>query len=175
LCAVFIAGSLAYAQEEGKDDHGPKIHGWEYGVHTGPLLPNQITGVTEIMPMWGARVSFPSRKAMIEVGLSNARAYGITMYDGSLSYRGDVTVESLTGIFYLGLDFNHITDATGSTQMVGGGHVGAGLMTLIGDSLWFRTDMKFNVNPGTSLYIGFGLVFRMPGGEAGGDAGASGQ
>jgi hypothetical protein len=114
------------------------------------------------MPTWGARVGFPVRKAVLEVGATSSRAFGTSIYDGSISYRGDITVETITGIFYAGLDLYSINPANKSSRVDGGGHVGAGLMTVLSDVVWFRADMKFNINPGTSLYIGFGLEFRLP-------------
>lgn len=158
LFALLLVASPSFAQQPEQD----KKIGFEWGLHTGPLLPNQIEQVTEIMPMWGARVGFPNRNAMVEIGATSARAYGTSLYNGHISYRGDITVESLTGIFYAGLDLYHITPPEQSGRTEGGGHVGAGLMTLIGDVAWFRADMKFNINPGTALYIGFGITFRLP-------------
>ncbi|HEX4924684.1 MAG TPA: hypothetical protein VFV50_11380 [Bdellovibrionales bacterium] len=163
--ALLLVASPAFAQQPELE----KKIGFEWSVHTGPLLPNQIEQVTEIMPMWGARVGFPNRNAFVEVGATSARAYGTSLYNGHISYRGDITVESLTGIFYAGLDLYHITPPEQSARTEGGGHIGAGLMTLIGDVAWFRADMKFNINPGTALYIGFGINFRLPEGQ---DAGA---
>ena len=53
-----------------------------------------------------------------------------------------------------------------------GGHVGGGFTAHLGDLLWFRADMKFNLNPGTALYIGFGFEWRQQGGN---DAGAAAE
>ena len=160
IIAIFCAASPGFAQQP--QNPGEEKYGFEWGAHTGPLLPNQFEGVTEIMPGWGVRVGFPNRKAYIEVGGFAARAYGVSIYNGSISYRGDVTVETLTGIFYIGLDAYHITPAEQTGHLDGGGHIGAGLMTVISDVAWFRADMKLNINPGTALYIGFGLHFRLP-------------
>jgi hypothetical protein len=161
LIAISFSSSFSSAQINPTDPENQKI-GFEWGLHTGPLLPNQFEDVTEIMPTWGARVGIPSRKGVVEIGVNSSRAYGISIYDGSVSYRGDVVVDTLTGIFYAGLDLYHISPPDVSARVDGGGHIGAGLMTLIGDVAWFRADMKFNINPGTALYIGFGLHFRIP-------------
>ncbi|MEQ1876261.1 MAG: hypothetical protein ABL958_06420 [Bdellovibrionia bacterium] len=160
IIMVFCASTQGFAQTPVDPDK--EKYGYEWGLHTGPLLPNQFENVTEIMPGWGARVGFPQRKAFVEIGGFAARAYGVSIYNGSISYRGDVTVDTLTGIFYAGLDVYHITPADQTGHMDGGGHIGAGLMTIIGDVAWFRADMKFNINPATALYIGFGLHFRLP-------------
>lgn len=160
IILLSICATQSFAQTPTEQDK--QKYGLEWGLHTGPLLPNQFEGVTEIMPGWGARVGFPQRKAFVEVGGFSARAYGVSIYNGSISYRGDVTVDTLTGIFYAGLDLYHITPAGETGHTDGGGHIGAGLMTLIGDVAWFRADMKLNLNPGTALYIGFGITFRLP-------------
>jgi hypothetical protein len=161
LISVFMF-SLGAAAQQDQEDPNEQKYGFEWGIHTGPLLPNQVEDVTEIMPTWGVRVGIPHRKATVEVGANSSRAYGTTIYDGFVSYRGDIVVESLTGIFYAGLDLYHLTPPESSGRVEGGGHIGAGLMTIIGDVAWFRADMKFNINPGTALYIGFGVVFRLP-------------
>jgi hypothetical protein len=156
---AFLLATNAAAQQQ---DPEKQEYAFEWGAHTGPLLPNQVEGITEIMPTWGARVGFPHRKAFVEIGGTSSRAYGTSIYTGSISYRGDITVETLTGIFYAGLDLHHMTPPDQSGTLEGGGHIGAGIMTLIGDVAWFRADMKLNINPGTALYIGFGIHFRIP-------------
>jgi hypothetical protein len=47
--------------------------------------------------------------------------------------------------------------------LVFGGHAGGGLQVHLAGSVWFRGDMKFGFSPGTSLYVGFGLVYRAGG------------
>jgi hypothetical protein len=159
---IFAAVCISSQASAQNPDSEKKEYGFEWGLHTGPLLPNQLEGVTEIMPTWGGQIAFPNRKAFIEIGATSSRAYGTTLYNGYVSYRGDVVVDTLTGIFYAGLDLHHITPSEQTGQVYGGGHVGAGLMTVISDVAWFRADMKLNLNPGTALYIGFGIQFRLP-------------
>jgi hypothetical protein len=72
-----------------------------------------------------------------------------------------VPVEQLVGFVYLGADAVRYGPQGGDLSLLGSGHVGGGVQALLADAVWFRGDMKFNVNPGTALYIGFGFVFRL--------------
>ncbi len=166
LFLVFFCG-IVNAQEE-KDEGKDKKFGQVYGAHTGPLLPNQIVGMTEIMPVWGVRYGFAVRKGTLEFGVANARAKGVEYYNGSASIRGDYNIDDMFAIVYTGLDTHYYAPAGGTFNMFVGAHVGGGFAAHLGDLLWFRTDMKFNLNPGTALYIGFGLEWRQPAGGEGG-------
>ncbi len=157
-----------FAQEE-KDEGKDKKFGSIYGIHTGPLLPNQIQGMTEIMPVWGVRYGLPVRKGMLEMGVANARAYGVEYYNISASIRGDYNIDDMYALIYAGIDSHYYSPNGAPFNMYFGAHVGGGFAAHLGDLLWFRTDMKFNVNPGTALYIGFGLEWRMAAGEGAGE------
>lgn len=166
----FILAVNCYAQTPpagGGENAGP--HGSEFSIHTGPLLPNQIEGMSEIQPVWGLRYGMPTGKGMLEFGLANSRAEGVLYYNFSGSYRYDLVLEEVTGFIYFGLDVHQWSSPpTDTTRIAPGAHVGGGMMLPLGDSIWFRSEMKFNMNPGTALYIGFGLVVRFPGGGGGG-------
>lgn len=160
---LFIFSPKLWAQTQ-EDDKDKKL-GSVYGVHVGPLLPNQIPGMTEIMPTWGVRYAFPVRKGLIELGAANARAKGVIYYNGSLSMRGDFSLDDLNGVAYAGFDTHYYAPPSSTFKMYFGAHAGGGFAMHLGDLLWFRTDMKFNVNPGTALYIGFGFEWRAPAGD----------
>lgn len=135
--------------------------GIEWGLHTGPVLPNQIQGMSEILLSWGGRFGFPTPRGQLEFGIINGRGSGIEYYNVSASLRGDMMVEDLTGIFYIGFDGHYYSPPdTSQFVFVAGGHVGTGIIMHVGGDVWFRSDMKFNMNPGTALYIGFGFVLR---------------
>lgn len=163
LVILFIIAfaSLSWAQqkEDEKSDTKPMP---EFSLTTGPLLPNQIEGVTEIMPTWGFRYSVPKKAASIDYGMLMSNAKGVTLYDAYLSLRANIKVETLIGIAYIGPDIHYDKVAGGESKTYFGGHIGGGMMMQIGGLLYFRTDMKFNVNPGTSLYIGFGFSLGLP-------------
>lgn len=175
---IFLLGgllsvpNLSLAQPKTPEKESSK-YGTEYQLHTGPLLPNQITGMTEIVKSWGGGVGIPLKAGVLECGAINGRGDGVEYYNPFVSLRGDVKFEDLFGIFYIGLDVLHYRPADSTEFLtVGGGHVGTGIMIKGGGQLWFRSDMKFNVNPGTALYIGFGIMLRgAPGASGGGETG----
>jgi hypothetical protein len=170
LIIVIISGTLsaAFGQVEGEEEESkPKEYGNEVSGHVGSYLPNQIKGVTEILPFFGFRYGFKTRAGLAEMGFMNAHAMGVDFTTLEASLRGDIVpFENITAIFYGGPDFHYYRpiDET-KRRMMFGGHFGTGLMFLIAESLWFRTEMKFNVSPGVGLYIGFGLAMRAPGGD----------
>lgn len=169
LTIVSFSSLSVFAQDQNAEDEKTKKFGTVYGLHTGPLLPNQIKGMTEIMPLWGAHYAFPVRKGHLEIGIANAHAKGVDYYNGSVSMRGDYNIEDMFAIVFAGLDTHYYAPAGEPFGMFFGAHVGGGFAANLGDLLWFRADMKFNVNPGTALYIGFGLEWRLPEGGEGGD------
>ncbi len=171
LALVFATPKLYAQSEKGGTETGQNV-GSEWGFHLGSFLPNQIDGITEILPMWGARYGIKTKRGFIEAGADFSKAMGTRFTTASLSIRGDIPVQSLVGHVSLGLDLHQvIPPGSDGTTYLGGGHVGGGIMSLIGGDVWFRSDMKFNINPGTSLYIGFGFLFRFP--ESGAGEGAA--
>ncbi len=165
---LLLFSTTSFAQAPNAQEAAAPASGTEFGFHTGPLLPNQIEGMSEILPVWGLLFATPFRRGLLEFDLANSRGEGVVYYNAAVSYRYDVTLDEVTGMLSAGLDLHQWSSPPDdTTRMVGGGHVGGGLLVPMGDSMWFRTEMKFNMNPGTSLYIGFGLVLRFPE-EAGG-------
>lgn len=145
----------AHAQDQGG--------GSEYSLFLGTMLPNQIEGVTEILPVFGGRYGTrTSTFTTAEFGLSNIHAEGIDFTTFSASLRADLpAVDSFFGFVYGGLDLNYYRPIRKTERKFDPGfHVGAGMMMHIGGTLWLRSDLKFMAEPGTSLQILFGLVFR---------------
>lgn len=161
LLSVAVSPTWAQTPSEKQD------YGFEMGAHLGKLLPNQIGGVTEIVPQWGFRTGWAtgSHSAM-EVGAIMGKGEGADWTNASVSLRMDIPIETLTGIALIGIDVTHYQGVNTPKKTFGGGHIGGGIMALIADELWFRSDMKFNVNPGTSLYFGFGFLLRFAGGDS---------
>jgi len=172
LMPLVMIASLAHAQNlespQGDQENKPLR---EYHLMAGVLLPNQIDGMSEQTPLWGLRVAFPKhRNTYQEVGLLAANAWGVSYYNAFLSWRMDIDVEQLTGHVYVGIDghyyiFQNQDPTTGNfsnqTKFAPGAHVGGGISAQIAGDLWFRSDMKFNLHPGTSLFVGFSLVFKL--------------
>ncbi len=167
IAIVFTTPSVFGQGQKDSAELGANV-GSEWGFHLGSFLPNQIDGITEILPMWGVRYGLKTKRGFIEGGADFSKAMGTRFSSLSLSVRGDIPVQSLVGHVSVGINMHQvIPPGTEHTTYLGGGHVGGGIMALIGNDVWFRTDMKFNVNPGTSLYIGFGFIFRFSDGAAG--------
>jgi len=162
---TLLLPSSVFAQET-QDSLPPAT---EFGLHAGPLLPNQIEGMAEIQPTWGLRYGMPFSKGMLEFNVVNSRAYGVVYYDAYSSYRVDFTLEEITSFLYGGIDVHQWSSPPDdTTRVVPGIHVGGGFVMPMGDkTALFRSEMKFNMNPGTALYIGFGFVLRFPEGAGG--------
>ena len=163
---LLLITSTHLLAQDAEDDAG-KIapYSFAWSITTGPLLPNQIDYVTEIQPSWGLRISIPKKKGGIfELGGLHSHEKGVTMYNVYTSLRGEVPIETLIAHIFIGLDYNHFITDEDQTTSGAGGHIGGGFIVPIAGDLYFRTDMKFNVQPGTSLYVGFGFETRFSGG-----------
>lgn len=161
--ALIINGSSASAQ-----DSEAKF-GSELSAHVGTWLPNQIPGITEIMPGWGARYSLSLGTPMLEIGYRNHHAKGVDFNVASLDLRYDMNmIDSFTNVFYIGYDLNGYTPLGESERKwKGGTHVGTAFLMHVVSTFWLRMDMSFAVSPGTSLYLGFGFALRAPEGGGG--------
>jgi hypothetical protein len=172
LAALSILSGPASAQENeeenAKEKSGQNV-GYEFGVHVGNLLPNQISGVREITGLGGARFGYNvGDLTFVEGGFMTGNGDGVEWKNVEVSIRMDIPVEHLIGMAYIGPDLNYYKpNNSDSNKLIFGAHAGGGMQTKLGRFTWFRADMKFAVSPGTSLYIGFGFVFRMPGGNQG--------
>ncbi len=137
---------------------------YEAGVHLGYLLPNQINGLTEIIGLGGARVAYRlAPQTYAEAGMILGNGEGAEWKNTHIDIRMDIPVENIVGVAGVGADMVYYKGANEGTRIIFGGHAIGGLMMPLSGLAWFRTDMKFSFSPGTSLYIGFGLVFRLDG------------
>ena len=139
---------------------------FEAGFHLGNLLPNQISGVEEIMSLGGVRMGLRMAPlSYFEVGFISGNGEGVEWKNAHVDVRMDIPLENLLAVAYVGADAAYFKGNAQSTKLIFGGHAGGGIMGHLGGPTWFRGDMKFSFSPGTSLYIGVGLVFRL--GEGG--------
>lgn len=158
LLGLLIVPASGFAQESGGGEGGSEV-----SIYLGSMLPNQIEGVTEILPVFGGRYGMHTASVgVLEFGLSNSHAEGVDFTTLSASLRADLpAIDQFVGIVYGGLDVNYYRPVTSSERRTETGlHVGSGLLMHISDTLWLRSDLKFAVSPGTSLSILFGFVFR---------------
>lgn len=163
LC--FWTFDLAIAQSSGSN------FGSEFNVQTGPMLPDQIQGVTEILPLWGIFYKIPMAGAGLEFGFLNSHAKGIDFTSFPVRGRFDIPIDKyMTAMIYAGPEVNYYAEVNSTDRItMVGFHAGGGAMYHVLETLWFRFDMKYSVNPGDSLYFGFGICFR--GAESGGGGG----
>jgi len=129
-------GLTALAQSEGGQT--------DFSLFGGYLLPSQIQNVTDILPLFGARYAFNFTSVALELEAENAHA---------------------EGVFYAGPDAIWYIPNGDTTRLLDlGFHAGVAGVAQVKDSLWLRADLKFVGNPGASLYILAGLMFRPSGG-----------
>lgn len=182
IIACFLTLTLAYAphvlaQQQNEENSSGQIPA-KFSVMSkeatflcGPFLPNQIEGITESMPLCGGRLGFrTTQNRYLEFtvlsGASRAQRYIL----GSMSIRGDTAFDDIIASVYIGGDIHYPTRpfydavtgvATGdSTSIFFGGHIGGAMWAELTDGVYVRSDLKFNLNPGTSLFLGFNIVLR---------------
>lgn len=160
LFILVVFSTLVSAQERG--GAGANEAPYEFGFHVGNFLPNQIDGVTEIMGLGGARGGFRlSPGTYLETGIIAGNGEGVQWKNLHVDVRMNIPVEDLLAVAYVGADSVMYKGANGGEKLIFGGHVGGGVEAHLSGLVWFRADMKFGASPGTSLYIGCGLVFRL--------------
>lgn len=158
----------AYGQATGQQDETLGGGDYELGLMIGSLLPNQISGVTEIMGLGGVRGGMRFAPAgWLETSLNMGNGSGQTWRNVDADVRMDIPIENLVGIAYLGLDVLNYEGPGKSSTFGFGGNVGGGIQAHMGGGIWLRTDMKFQINPGTSLMIGLSAIWRFGGGGGG--------
>ena len=163
LLCLWLVSSGARAAD--KEETGGDNATYEMGFNIGTLLPNQIDGVTEIMGLGGVSGGFRfAPLTYLEGGLIAGNGNGVNWKDAHADIRIDIPIEHLVGIAYVGADTIYYTGNDNSDHLIFGGHLGGGIQAALSGQLWFRSDMKFSFSPGTSLYVGFGLVLRTAGG-----------
>tara|TARA_B100000749_G_C18450166_1_gene476219 strand:+ start:56654 stop:57175 length:522 start_codon:yes stop_codon:yes gene_type:complete len=164
---LILIGPYAFGQNQSESALLQELDGYEFGFHMGRLLPNQIDGATEIIPLWGLRGGIGWGGVTTEFGYIGGNGEGVKWNDVHISARANIPVETLVGHVYIGIDLIDYQGANGEEITRGSGHVGGGILNRIAPGVWFRGDMKFNVNPGTSMYLGFGFTIAVPSGGGG--------
>jgi hypothetical protein len=135
--------------------------GMAVSVFTGPLLPNNIDGVTEIQSSWGARLAKVAEWVdFYEAGLLVSNAKGVELFNYFISAKIEVDTKAFLTQVYAGLDFLIYESNKGFDDKVFGMHAGTAFLAHISETIFFRTDMKLTFKPGNTLFIGFGLETR---------------
>jgi hypothetical protein len=161
-----------YAQEEATTDATASKDGggMAFSVFTGPLLPNNIDGITEIQSSWGARLAKTGTWAdFYEVGFLISNSKGVELFNYFISIKAEVDTEAFLTQLYIGADYftyesskyNPVDDSTTNyDDKVFGAHAGTAFLINYSETIFIRTDLKLNFKPGNSLFIGFGLESR---------------
>jgi len=160
VVAGLVSGSSALAQGSGTGSD-------DFGMFFGYMLPNQIDGVADIVPMFGGRYAFGlSGVGSLELEGMNTHSEGVDFTSIGASLRGEIPVmQGIHGIVYGGPDLHYYIPRGDTVRHTDYGvHVGIGGLMLVNETLWLRTDLRFNGNPGTALLLLFGAMFRLPGG-----------
>lgn len=154
ILVVSLRPTYALADETGGDD---------FGFFVGEMLPNQIDGVRDILPVFGGRYAFGlSSTGSIEMGLQNSHAHGVDFTTVDLDYRAQFPVSpGINAMIYIGPAFNYYSqvDTTNRVGTTGIEFGVAGSMS-VGDVLALRADLKFMGGPGTTMYLLFGVSFK---------------
>ncbi len=147
--------SQAAAQDGGAESKGAM----DWGFHVGRMLPNQLDGATEIVPSWGLYGSYMMDRFKFETGVINATGAGVDYLDLHFTLNMNMPVEDLYGIVFIGVDVIKYSGVSVAESVTGGAHIGGGILMPMAEGIWFRTDMKFNINPGVVMFINVGMTF----------------
>lgn len=164
---IFVAvwlwpNSAAFAQTEEKGDGAGSKSTMDFGLTVGNILPNQIDGMTEITGLGGFHGAYRLNSfSFLEARYLGGNGSGASWQNVAMSGRYEMSVDAFVAAALVGLDVNYYGGNGASKQFTLGGHAGGAILSQIGGSTWLRADMNFQVKPGTSLFIGIGLMFRL--------------
>lgn len=157
LISFLLINPLVFAQGQSGDSSKLEVF-----AELGSLLPDQIDGLDEILGMWGLGIGLSSNsKSYFFEYASGSGDDGEAVQDFAIGFRKDIELTGLAGMVGGGIDLFSITRANEEDKTYYGGvHFSAGIMALISKGLYARMNMKFNANPGVSMFLGFGLLYR---------------
>jgi hypothetical protein len=167
--------NMSLAQSSKKEEKGTS----SVSFTTGPLLPQRVPGLREIMPMNGVRYSNRFRIGQLELEYLGGNASGSFFHSASMRLRYDIGYDDfLSGLFLVGADsiiYQKIlkittitlnTDGSSTSEVTfepsdvasfSGMHFGFSLIPKISKTLRARADMIMRFSPGTSVFIGLGI------------------
>ena len=154
MAFFLFLSSKSWSQEKG--DGKLEIY-----LEGGRLLPDQIDAVDETLGMisLGLGWATPAKSTYLQYG--TASDAGVKYQDYSLGLRKDIAVSGLASVVSGGVSVIGLArPGHEGTNYYLGGHFGGGIMALISKGLYARMNMKFNVNPGVAMFLGFGLLYR---------------
>lgn len=134
---------------------------YEAGVFVGPLLSEDVTGVSEIVQLTGVRFSHPLWSTLLEYQVSAGNSYGISYRLLSLQIRQPLDFDFIKTHWILGFDAHSYKSSTPSAISASpmGWHAGFGTTMDLSSSLYVRSDLHFGLSPGLQLLLNFGVGF----------------
>ena len=156
VLVAFSFASVAAADDASSADPS------EFSLAAGYILPSRISGMDQVMPIWGLRYGLPVSFGVIEFEGVSSHSYGSDYYNVAAGVRGNSPIfPGANFIYFAGIDetvYRPSTKAQNLNHL--GFHFGGGLMMRIVNSIWFRSDARFINAPGSILAVEVGLVYR---------------
>src|SRR6185437_3631228 len=119
LVILLLSFSVHAQDDGGKEDLTGKNKLYEFGLHTGNLLPSQITGVTEIMGLGGVRAGFRFAPfTYAEGGVVMGNGNGVQWKNMHIDVRMDMPVENLVALAYVGADSTYYSGDDGNSHII---------------------------------------------------------
>ena len=152
ICTLHTPAGLA--QSESKT-------GTELTVFVGELLPHQISGLSDMLPVFGGRYGLPFSFGTVEAEFSNSHSFGVDWTNFALSLTGQSTLfPDGSALYFGGVDtslYRSLGDQ--NRQLAVGFHVGGGVILKVVRSFWLRTDAKLMSGPGVTLMVDVGISY----------------
>ncbi len=169
LFFCFLLMRSAAAQETKDSTAKPNYPSlFQFATSTGPVLPNHVAGMTEIIPatffnLYTSWTYFP-----IEVGYMFGQADGYSIKRQFYSITNDINLFDMTYFWAVGIQmveyenevtspYNHI-----GPRKRGGWHYGMGMKYEINKFLFIRPEINVAIRPARMLYVGVGIGFSWP-------------
>lgn len=158
LLAGLTAAVPAAAQTErsGVDPRNAR----DFFLSAGTLLPSK-SGLLESVPGWSLRISQPTGKGVFEVGFFSGLGNGIVYRSGMLDYRMDLSIETVSAHFLIGLHGDQFSSEAASNRFAGGWHYGGGITLELAGPILLRFDFRHRFSPGQEVEVMLGMVWRL--------------
>lgn len=150
---------LAWNSQLFASDAGVK----EYAVVGGWVLPDQVPGMTEVLPTWGLRGGLGvSQRTLLSASYFNALAKGVDSHQLNLEARYSAFSEGVIGYLSAGAALlRYESDTLEEEQQKVNILMSTGALLHLNHRLWLQSEMQFQLDPGVQLRLTFGLAYRL--------------
>lgn len=149
---------------DGVNYHTPEK--WEMGFLVGTFLPRNVSfGVQEKLGFSGVYISHPTRLADIEYIYMGGRGDDVDYINAAIRMRIDFQYYGIfNGYMTVGADLHRYKRAPTEVYEFDyinktGISAGFGFTGQVAGPWHFRSDVKYNIGPGKSLFVGVGLSY----------------